>query len=150
MKTAIVLVSLLVALPALADDVADVNAAADRFATAFNENSSSAVALLAADGVLAYFEPVPVLQGGKDALKAFLQAQFDFTETVQVVPTGPRTTNVTGTTGVVAQPVAYLWKPIDGASESMFVNQITVWSKVEGEWLLTAMMTNALPHGTTP
>ncbi len=32
----------------------------------------------------------------------------------------------------------------------MFVNQITVWSKVEGEWLLTAMMTNALPHGTTP
>ncbi len=140
----------LLAIPAFAADVDDVNATADRFQAAFNENSAEAAALFAADGVLAFFDPVPVLNTGKEALKQFFGGQFDFTENVQVLPVGPRTTRVTGSTAVIAQNTVYLWKPIDGGAESMFVNSMQVWTKVGNEWMLTGFMTNALPHGTAP
>jgi len=150
MKIAIALTIGIVATAAVADDVADVNAAADRLLSAYNENSAEAAALFAADGFLAFYEPVPVLTDGKQAFKQFLAGLFEQTESAQVLPIGPRTTRIAGDTAVIAQNQVYLWKPIDGAAESMFLNSMQVWSKIGNEWLITGWMTNALPHGTVP
>lgn len=135
---------------AIADDIADVEATADRYRTAFNENSAEAMALFMVDGILAFIDPIPVLNDGKANLKQFFTGQFDLTEWVKVVATGPRTTRVTGATAVIAQNTAYMWKPVDGAAESMFVNSFEIWTKVGGEWMLAGIMVSALPHGTAP
>lgn len=150
MRIAIALSAALIATSAAADDVADVNATADRFRAAFNENSAEAAALFLTDGTLAFYDPVPVLNDGKGAVKGFLGGQFELTESVKVIPTGPRTTRVTGSTAVIAQNIVYVWKPIDGGAESMFVNSMQAWTKVGNEWLLAGIMTSALPHGTAP
>ncbi len=150
MRIAIALCVGLMATSATADDVGDVNAAADRFQAAFNENSAEAAALFAADGMLAFFDPVPLLNDGKEAFKQFLAGQFELTESVKWLPVGPRTTRVTGGTAVIGQNMVYVWKPVDGGAESMFVNSMQVWAKIGTEWMLTGIMTNALPHGSAP
>ncbi len=133
-----------------AGDVEDVNATADRFSAALNEHSVEAAMLFVADDVLVHYEPVPLANVGKPAFKQFMTGIFGFTEQWAVIETGPRTTRVTGDSAVLVQNIAYVWKPIDGGQESMFLNSMQTWAKVDGEWLLTGMMTNALPHGTTP
>lgn len=150
MRIAALLLVGMFATSAVADDLADVNAAADRLLAAYNENSAEAAALFAAEGFLGFYEPIPLLTDGKEALKQFLAGLFEQTETAQVISVGPRTTRVTGTTAVIAQNRVYVWKPIDGAAESMFLNTMQTWSKIGGEWLITGWMTNALPHGTAP
>ena len=136
MRIAIALAVGVIATSAVADDVADVNAAADRFEAAFNENSAEAAALFVADGMLAF--------------KQYLAGVFEFTESAQALPVGPRTTRVTGSTAVIGQNHVYLWKPVDGAAESMFVNSLQVWTKVGSEWMVAGWMVRPLPHGTVP
>ena len=150
MKVLSALVLALLTAVAVADDIVDVNAAADRFQAAFNENSAEAVALFLVEGALGVLDPVPVLNDGKEAVKQFFAGQFEFTEWVKFLPTGPRTTRVTGNTAVIAQNAVFFYKPVDGGAESMFVNAMEVWTKVGSEWLLAGIMTSALPHGTTP
>ena len=106
--------------------------------------------LFVADDVLTQYEPVPLPNVGKAALRQFMTSIFGFTESWAVIATGPRTTKVTGDSAVLVQNIAYVWKPIDGGQESMFLNSMQTWTQVDGEWLLTGMMTNALPHGTKP
>lgn len=142
---------LILAAPAVdAGDVEDVNVASDRYSAALNEHSVEAAMLFVADDVLTHYEPVPVPNVGKASLKGFMASIFGFTESWQVIATGPRTTRVTGDSAVLAQNIAYVWKPIDGGQQSMFLNSMQTWAKVDGDWLLTGMMTNALPHGTQP
>lgn len=145
-----VLLGLVLAQVASADDTDDVNAAADRLRAAFNENSAEAAALFAVDGFQGFFDPVPLLNQGTEGLKQFLAGQFQFTEKVQMLPVGPRSTRVTGATATIAQNELFFWKPIDGAAESMFTNSLQVWTKVDGAWMLAGWMTSALPHGTAP
>ena len=150
MRIAIALAVGLMATSASADDVSDVNAAADRLLAAYNENSAEAAALFAADGVLVFFDPVPVLNDGKKAFKQFLAGVFEITERAQALPVGPRTTRVTGGTAVIGQNQVFLWKPVDGPAESMFANSMQVWTKIGNAWALTGWMTNALPQGSSP
>jgi len=89
-------------------------------------------------------------QRRQGSLRQFLSGQFELNERVQVLPTGPRTNRLTGSTRVIGQNTVYVWKPIDGAAESMLVNSMQVWTKLDGEWRLTGFMTSALPDGTAP
>ncbi len=150
MKLATVVAIVFAAISSQASDVDDVNTAADRLRAAFNENSAEAAVLFASENFLGFFDPVPVLNSGEAGFKQFLGGQFEFTEKVQMIPTGPRTTRVTGSTAVIAQGELFFWKPIDGGAESMFTNSLQTWTKTPEGWLLTGWMTTRLPHGSAP
>lgn len=150
MKIAIAIAVLVVATSSRAGDLEDVNAAADRLRAAFNEPSAEAAALFAAESFLGYFDPIPVLNQGRAGFKQFLAGQIQATESAQMIPYGPRTTQVTGTTAVIAQQELFVWKPIGGGAESMFTNSLQTWTKTADGWELTGWVTTVLPHGTAP
>jgi ketosteroid isomerase-like protein len=148
---AVVLMGLmLMPLAAHSDDAADVNAAMDRMVELVNAGDFDGIAGLMTENFVSYAGNSPFVADGRDGFVEALRQGDAANESSQFVIFGDRVVRITGRTAVVAYMAGNFWKPIDGPSQSEYLNGITTWVKVGREWKCISFMARLIPHGSAP
>ncbi len=148
---AVVLMGLmLMPLAAYSDDVADVNAALDRVVALFNAGDGDGLGAMLTENYIGLVGNSPIITDGRDAVVQGMRPGPTSNESTQVVIFGDRHVRVNGRTAVAAGTWGQFWKPMDGPSQSAFLNFIYTWVKIGREWKVASLMIRTIPHGSVP